>query len=831
MAANPLHDSNAVQEYLARVGRITARRGRSYYLGGAVSDYQCTTPGQTYTAKVQGEMLYQVALEYSHKIWSGDCTCPVGGDCKHCAAALLGFQARAGQFGPAPAVTPSKIGFTVVPKPYPGAGLPPSAGVPVRGRLAKTPPPTPPETAFAARLIEALGRQLTSAERQLADKLRRIYAGIRRGQAMTAADLRELCPSLIDWSWSALHLWPDPPEDDYELWLYCAYELRRRGAPLPAAGAKLCDFTPIEAKLRVWERQKKVGHWLATLQTAAVTPSPLARQKLDCRLAVLPEGAQMQCQDGEGEDFKALSQAQARRLAEQYEHGVLDLTPEAALFWAILYRPWDTGAWWMLRYGLADAKRLLSRILRQPMLQSRVVTAEGTALARPAERLRLDLKSAQDENDDYVIRLVQDNGATLPRVLATLSGRPPLYLTPTAVFEGPPPHGLGEDTEIPIPAPAVESRAGLQFLSTLGVPLPPRVAARVRHVKLPVRLKINLQPIYAGSPTEEAVIKVEAVFDHRRRELLGPSGWFDPDQGQATATPKLPDHELITIYDRSSQDLFPQLLDSLNTKYNHWSQGWSVRVTRKFPEIFAPWLKTIPPEIEVLLDKQLETLRSGDVSGIVELEVKQAEMDWFDLQVGLKVTDAELTEAELTLLLNARGGYVRLGAKGWRRLEFDLSKEDDENLARLGLNPRDFTAEPQRLHALQLADEAASQFISAQQMEEIRQRAREIKADVAPAVPAEIRAELRPYQVEGFHFLAYLSTNRFGGVLADDMGLGKTLETLTWLAWVRRQPRPAASAQPAGTPATGDAPPPSLVVCPKSVMDNGAGKRSVSCLG
>jgi hypothetical protein len=83
---------------------------------------------------------------------------------------------------------------------------------------------------------------------------------------MTAADLRELCPSLIDWSWSALNLWPETPGDDYEFWLYCVHELQRRGAPLPAAGAKLCDLAPIEPKLRAWERQKKVGEWLQALQ-------------------------------------------------------------------------------------------------------------------------------------------------------------------------------------------------------------------------------------------------------------------------------------------------------------------------------------------------------------------------------------------------------------------------------------------------------------------------------------------------------------------------------------------------------------------------------------
>jgi SNF2 family DNA or RNA helicase len=88
----------------------------------------------------------------------------------------------------------------------------------------------------------------------------------------------------------------------------------------------------------------------------------------------------------------------------------------------------------------------------------------------------------------------------------------------------------------------------------------------------------------------------------------------------------------------------------------------------------------------------------------------------------------------------------------------------------------------------------------------VRRRADELRARVNPSVPTTVKADLRPYQVEGFHFLAYLAANHFGGVLADDMGLGKTLQTLTWLAWLKAQP---------------DCPKyPSLVVCPKSVTAN-----------
>lgn len=48
-------------------------------------------------------------------------------------------------------------------------------------------------------------------------------------------------------------------------------------------------------------------------------------------------------------------------------------------------------------------------------------------------------------------------------------------------------------------------------------------------------------------------------------------------------------------------------------------------------------------------------------------------------------------------------------------------------------------------------------------------------------VPDEIRAELRPYQIDGFKWLCLLRENNLGGCLADDMGLGKTLQTITLL--------------------------------------------------
>ncbi len=48
-------------------------------------------------------------------------------------------------------------------------------------------------------------------------------------------------------------------------------------------------------------------------------------------------------------------------------------------------------------------------------------------------------------------------------------------------------------------------------------------------------------------------------------------------------------------------------------------------------------------------------------------------------------------------------------------------------------------------------------------------------------IPSGLKAELRPYQKEGFSWMQLLQENHFGGCLADDMGLGKTVQTLTLL--------------------------------------------------
>ncbi len=57
-------------------------------------------------------------------------------------------------------------------------------------------------------------------------------------------------------------------------------------------------------------------------------------------------------------------------------------------------------------------------------------------------------------------------------------------------------------------------------------------------------------------------------------------------------------------------------------------------------------------------------------------------------------------------------------------------------------------------------------------------------------LPKDLDATMRPYQHDGFSWLAYLYRTGTGGILADDMGLGKTLQAIALLLWVKRLSEP-----------------------------------------
>jgi non-specific serine/threonine protein kinase len=77
-------------------------------------------------------------------------------------------------------------------------------------------------------------------------------------------------------------------------------------------------------------------------------------------------------------------------------------------------------------------------------------------------------------------------------------------------------------------------------------------------------------------------------------------------------------------------------------------------------------------------------------------------------------------------------------------------------------------------------------------------------------LPKGLKATLRPYQQEGYRWLAFLYQHRLGACLADDMGLGKTIQAISLLAGIHEGIIQAAA------PNQG----PHLVVLPPSLIFN-----------
>ncbi len=189
----------------------------------------------------------------------------------------------------------------------------------------------------------------------------------------------------------------------------------------------------------------------------------------------------------------------------------------------------------------------------------------------------------------------------------------------------------------------------------------------------------------------------------------------------------------------------------------------------------------------------------------LDLDPTSSGTDWFDLHLTLRPEDTTLTTEELQLLLDARGGFIFLSGKGWRRARISLTDEQTQHIQNLGLDPASLKpGNHQRVHTLQLADDRLLSLLPEHHADHLRTRLEQLRAIPLPPLPKNLNATLRPYQTDGFHFLSHLAANSLGGILADDMGLGKTVQALAWLLHLAHD-NPSLNI---------------LIICPKSVVPN-----------
>ncbi|WP_122645622.1 DEAD/DEAH box helicase [Enterococcus mediterraneensis] len=183
-----------------------------------------------------------------------------------------------------------------------------------------------------------------------------------------------------------------------------------------------------------------------------------------------------------------------------------------------------------------------------------------------------------------------------------------------------------------------------------------------------------------------------------------------------------------------------------------------VRLGKKLRELYLDAGKH-RPQIEVSEEGSWLDVRF-DISGIAEHEVDA-------------ILESLLQQDQFYTLEN--GQVLSLESEEFQQTSLILQKFRENAHAKNGV-----VQIPRHQGLLlrdQLADTEATFSVSFQQMAADLTHPENYQS----ALPKDLHATLREYQMIGFRWLKMLSHYHFGGILADEMGLGKTLQTITYL--------------------------------------------------
>jgi non-specific serine/threonine protein kinase len=209
----------------------------------------------------------------------------------------------------------------------------------------------------------------------------------------------------------------------------------------------------------------------------------------------------------------------------------------------------------------------------------------------------------------------------------------------------------------------------------------------------------------------------------------------------------------------------------------------------------------------VLGKERLLRFRTRMVTPRLQGRIKTG-LDWFEVALELGVETSRYGLDALLQLYQSKkryltldGGALALLPDAWVTHHLQVAMELPQLLLSGGIG------RIPRYHAPVLdALVGDSQHVETdEEWKKLSARLRKYQGVGDEALPSGLNASLRPYQKQGYDWLAFLRDFGFHGILADDMGLGKTLQALTFLLSEHQ---------------SGRAENPSIVVCPTSVASN-----------
>ena len=651
---------------------------------------------------------------------------------------------------------------------------------------------------------DKLGRELDDKEADFVAKVEKRYRRYVIEGEIHDHDMVRLTPRWEITSYEPLELWPMPPGDILEFWNYIAYAFYKRKLAYPEFMNVVTDLNYVQKKMADWEQEREVAAWYDRIEQVNERPPQGGRTAIAFRLVATINEARLEAKEADGEWLQLREKTDIERLLPMFKEAALEMDASSQILWEHFLAYYREYGETTFDFDQEEACRFMNQVFHQGALRGYLVNLDERDFKVVDEALKWMCEDDPYDPNSYALQLVTASGENVSHSVRMLPGRKELYQSDETVFPGPP-RWLEETEVMPrylIPKRVIDSLEGVEFLRKIGASLPDSLKKRVVDLELKPKFELKLVAGLTAAETEHLVVEVTAnESKDRRTEKLTKEGWELVEQQP------LKGKQLLRF---AREDLYPvpAILEEMGLTYDEKLGAFKSRITKQFPEKFAEWVEEMPKSVEMDIDGRLKSILADPVTAAVRFEVVNQDIDWFDLRIVIDVEGVNLSKAQIRQLVAARGGYVRMEDGSWMRLEIKLDPEQRDAVTRLGLDPFDLSGETHRMHALQLADPKAAEVFDPKAWKRIKDRAGDITIEVRPDVPERLNAELRPYQVEGYQFLAYLATNNFGGILADDMGLGKTIQSLTYVLWLMDEAEKKKQGHR-----------PALIVCPKSVLD------------
>ena len=248
----------------------------------------------------------------------------------------------------------------------------------------------------------------------------------------------------------------------------------------------------------------------------------------------------------------------------------------------------------------------------------------------------------------------------------------------------------------------------------------------------------------------------------------------------------VPDNDKVLMVkrNREAEQEFITKLGNLHSQFIHQPQSKSLVLKgadvlkNNWFFLFVDAMKEM--KVPVYGFEALKNFRFNTAKPATHIHLSSG-MDWFDAKVELTFGDQHIGIDEIQKALTNKQSFVQLndGTLGilpdeWIKKYALLFKVGEGKNNQLRLSKFHMSVIDE---LYEQRDERELSF----ELDEKYERLRNFKSIPEVPLPRELENRLRPYQLSGFHWLNYLKSVGWGGILADDMGLGKTVQALSML--------------------------------------------------